>query len=243
MSTPEWPHELNAETWDSCDSLWLFADFLVDEDECPDPPPERKFRLLVVAALRAVWHHVTEPESRAAVEEAERYADEPDPVRLKAAEEAAQQTYYRVGEPWSALDPDKRLAKQIARAAWYAATEPPFNDASSGPPFWADTIIDLESGDIPDRTPEEAATLHLALFRDVLPNPFLPVVVDPEWRTSTVLALCEQMYRSGDFSPMPILADALQDAGCGDPHILSHCRSDGPHVRGCWMVDLVLGKG
>jgi hypothetical protein len=50
------------------------------------------------------------------------------------------------------------------------------------------------------------------------------------------------MYDSRDFSVMPILADALQDAGCDNEDILSHCRGDGPHVRGCWVVDLVLGK-
>jgi hypothetical protein len=50
------------------------------------------------------------------------------------------------------------------------------------------------------------------------------------------------MYESRDFGPMLILADALQDSGCDNPDILTHCRSDGPHVRGCWVVDLVLGK-
>jgi hypothetical protein len=50
------------------------------------------------------------------------------------------------------------------------------------------------------------------------------------------------MYDSRDFSAMPILADALQDAGCTDEAILTHCRGPGPHVRGCWCVDLVLNK-
>jgi hypothetical protein len=51
------------------------------------------------------------------------------------------------------------------------------------------------------------------------------------------------MYESRDFSPMPILADALQDAGCENPDILGHCRDpNGVHDRGCWVVDLVLGK-
>lgn len=63
-----------------------------------------------------------------------------------------------------------------------------------------------------------------------------------DWRTDTVLALARQMDGSGDFGAMPILADALQDAGCGDDNILGHCRGPGPHVRGCWVVDLVLGK-
>jgi hypothetical protein len=73
-------------------------------------------------------------------------------------------------------------------------------------------------------------------------NPFRPVALNPEWLTPTVTALARGMYDSRDFGAMPILADALQDAGCDSEDILSHCRSDGPHVRGCWVVDLVLGK-
>jgi hypothetical protein len=77
---------------------------------------------------------------------------------------------------------------------------------------------------------------------DVIPNPFRPHEIDPGWQSSTVVGIAEQMYVSRDFSAMPILADALQDAGCEDEQILSHCRGEGPHVRGCWVVDLVLGK-
>ena len=80
------------------------------------------------------------------------------------------------------------------------------------------------------------------LVRDVFGNPFRPSAIDPAWRTSTVLALARGMYESRDFGAMPILADALQDAGCDSGDVLSHCRGSGPHVRGCWVVDLVLGK-
>ncbi len=73
-------------------------------------------------------------------------------------------------------------------------------------------------------------------------NPFRPVSFNPNWRTSTVVAIAKTTYDSRDFSPMPILADALEDAGCDHADILAHCRGDGPHVRGCWVVDLVLGK-
>ena len=79
-------------------------------------------------------------------------------------------------------------------------------------------------------------------FRDVAGNPFRPVVFAPNWRTSTAVALAQLMYDSRDFFQMPILADALQDAGCDNDDILNHCRGPGPHVRGCWVVDLVLGK-
>jgi hypothetical protein len=80
------------------------------------------------------------------------------------------------------------------------------------------------------------------LFHDVFGNPFHPVALDPSWRTEAVVGLARGMYESRDFAPMPVLADALEDAGCADAAILAHCRGEGPHVRGCWVVDLVLGK-
>jgi hypothetical protein len=80
------------------------------------------------------------------------------------------------------------------------------------------------------------------LLRDIFGNPFRPVSFSPEWRTDTAVSLARQMYESRDFSAMPILADALQDAGCDSAEILGHCRGAGPHVRGCWVVDVVLVK-
>lgn len=86
---------------------------------------------------------------------------------------------------------------------------------------------------------DEAANL----LRDIFGNPFRPVAYDAAWRTSTATALAAQMYESREFSAMPILADALQDAGCDCDDILNHCRdAHATHVRGCWVVDLVLGK-
>jgi hypothetical protein len=80
------------------------------------------------------------------------------------------------------------------------------------------------------------------VIRCILGNPFRPVAVAPVWLTSTVAALASQMYDSRDFALMPTLADALQDAGCENEDMLDHCRGSGPHVRGCWVVDLVVGK-
>ena len=80
------------------------------------------------------------------------------------------------------------------------------------------------------------------LIRDVFGNPFRPVYADPRWLTSTVLSLAQSIYSDRAFDRLPILADVLEEAGCDDPDILTHLRSDGPHVRGCWAVDLVLGK-
>jgi hypothetical protein len=86
-------------------------------------------------------------------------------------------------------------------------------------------------------------TNHPAYYlRDIFGNPFRPVAFEPNWRTSTVVAIARSVYESREFAPIPLLADALQDAGCENEEILKHCRSAGPHVRGCWVVDLILGK-
>jgi hypothetical protein len=69
-----------------------------------------------------------------------------------------------------------------------------------------------------------------------------PVARDPSWLTDTVLALARGIYDEKAFDRMPYLADALQDAGCEAEDVLTHCRGPGPHARGCWVVDLVLGK-
>ncbi|OWK46724.1 hypothetical protein FRUB_00423 [Fimbriiglobus ruber] len=89
---------------------------------------------------------------------------------------------------------------------------------------------------------EAEAAEQAVLLRDIFSHFNRPMLVLPAWRTSTVLVLAQQMYDSRDFSAMPILADALQDAGCADEAILTHCRGTGPHVRGCWVVDACLSK-
>jgi biotin carboxyl carrier protein len=90
-----------------------------------------------------------------------------------------------------------------------------------------------------DRYRQESVTNCL---RDIFGNPFRPVAIDPRWLTSTVVDLAGGIYEERAFERMPILADALMDAGCDNEEIIAHCRGDGPHVRGCWVVDLLLGK-
>jgi hypothetical protein len=106
-----------------------------------------------------------------------------------------------------------------------------------------DAALAVEHSEIAEQTAcasERAA--QAALLRDIFGNPFRPVSLSPEWRTDTAVTLAQQMYESRDFSAMPILADVLQDAGCDSADTLAHCRGLGPHVRGCWVVDLVLEK-
>lgn len=83
---------------------------------------------------------------------------------------------------------------------------------------------------------------QVALIKDVFGNPFRPVTVDPLWQTATVVALAQAIYDERAFDRLPILADALEDAGCTNAAILAHCRGPDLHVRGCWVLDLLLGK-
>jgi len=80
------------------------------------------------------------------------------------------------------------------------------------------------------------------LLRDIVGNPFRHAAADPLWLSSTAVSLAQSIYEDRAFDRLPILADALEEAGCDDPELLAHCRGDWPHVRGCWVVDLVLGK-
>jgi hypothetical protein len=86
----------------------------------------------------------------------------------------------------------------------------------------------------------EAETCEL--IRDVFANPFRAVALDSGWRTPKVTALAQAIYDERSFDRLPVLADALEEAGCHDADILNHCRRPGPHARGCWVVDLILGR-
>jgi hypothetical protein len=109
-------------------------------------------------------------------------------------------------------------------------------------------LLNRNIGGYPDvpRCRETAAALQgefAELLRETVGNPFRPVAFAPFWRTDTAVVLARQMHEACDFSAMPILADALEDAGCENPDILAHCRDpERVHAHGCWVVALVLGK-
>lgn len=99
------------------------------------------------------------------------------------------------------------------------------------------------NGEIAHGAEHERDARNLLLISEVFGNPFQPVRFSPEWRTDTAVLLARAMYDAREFSAMPILADALQDAGCDNDDVLTHCRdANQTHVRGCWVCDLVLGK-
>src|SRR5262249_20901319 len=93
-----------------------------------------------------------------------------------------------------------------------------------------------------DAAMEGESSAQSDLLRDIIDNPFRPITLDPTCRTQAVVQLAKSLYEGRHFEDMPVLADALEEAGCTNPAILGHCRGPGPHVRGCWVLDLVLGK-
>jgi hypothetical protein len=189
---------------------------------------DRKFRLFAIACTRAVWELLPGENGRKAAEVAEKYADGKATKKdLGAAHLAAVR---------DTVEPEDitNLAEYNANNALFAAVNA--SGDRSRLMYAAECATDAAS----DRALEAAR--QCVLLRDILGNPFHPVVFDTDWRTTTVTALARQMYESRDFSSMPILADALQDAGCDNEEILNHCRGEGPHVRGCWVVDAVLTK-
>jgi hypothetical protein len=158
-----------------------------------------------------------------------------------------------------AIEVAERYADGEASAEQLAEAQPPFiregDVADNGTHFataprdylrsWASQAVSFAAWCIAEEGPahelEEASQCHLV--RDVFgPLRFRPVAVDPSWLTSTVTSLAAGIYADRAFDRMPILADALEEAGCDHADILTHCRGDGPHVRGCWVVNLLLGK-
>jgi hypothetical protein len=107
--------------------------------------------------------------------------------------------------------------------------------------WWSPEVWTWEDAD--DAAWEAERRAQADLVRDVFGNPFRPARVDPSWRSRDVRALAQTIYDEGAFDRLGILADALEDAGCTSADVLEHLRGPGPHTRGCWIVDLLLGKG
>jgi hypothetical protein len=199
----------------------------------------RKLRLAEVAVCRRVEHHLVDDRSRRALEVSEAYADGlvSDEMLAEARSHAEAAYQSQLPHNYSARD------VQVTAALYVCCSVGTESDMR----MQVD-MIDIVLGapkPPPDSIPPElraASVAEAELVRDVFGNPFRPVIFSPSWRTDTALTLARQMYEARDFSAMPILADALQDAGCDSEDILNHCRGPGPHVRGCWVVDLVLDK-
>ena len=226
---------------------------------CTDPTPmvefldqrasDRKLLQFGCACCRRVWHLLTDHRSRACIEITERLLDgqasgEEEARARKVFDEAA---LAGETEDYRGLDSHELIRNLVcyvgAHAAWDVS-----RIAAEGVAHWAARSVAHPSDDgfTESWRAAEAAEyiVHCDLLRDIFGNPFCPVALDPSWlawNDGAVRKMAQAIYDERAFDRLPLLADALEDAGCADAAILGHCRG-GEHVRGCWVIDLLLGK-
>jgi hypothetical protein len=192
---------------------------------------DRKLRLFACGSCRLVWHLLTDGRSRRAVEAAERYADGAlGDGELNEAADAAYAAYTeaKVADGYA---PDGDVHPEYAGHVPFVA-----HSTTREVDFASDWALSLG----------QDHRAQCDLIRCVFGNPFRPVTVDPSWfawNEGGVQKVARAVYEGRDFDLLPILADALEEAGCDNRELVQHCRSAGPHVRGCWAVDRILGKG
>ena len=189
---------------------------------------DRKMRLFGVACCRLVWELLATNECRRTVELAERAADDPT---IETELLAACRAVLDQGRDARGFSPPGSSRRGAAiNAAFFASTSKMWHVQSLAE---AVQTLAARSG---------TAAHQCRLLRDIFGNPCHPVTFDASWRTLSVVSLAQTMYDNRTFDRMPELGDALERAGCRDQAILDHCRKPGEHVRGCWVVDLVLGN-
>jgi hypothetical protein len=200
-----------------------------------DRGSDRLWRLLAVACARVLEDRMRYRESRHALEVAERFADGEAPLgelrRARALAEAAAREAHH--DAYEAEEQANFCSDAAYEAVWAA-----MRAADAALPCVAE-VVD------PNSIPE--GLLLPNLLREIFGNPFRWVTVSPAClaaNDSAALMLARTLYERRVFDDLPILADALEDAGCTDDTLLAHLRSPGPypHVRGCWAVDLILDK-
>jgi hypothetical protein len=103
-------------------------------------------------------------------------------------------------------------------------------------------IVAQEAADATEHLKSMEIEYQCLAVRDIFGNPFRPITADPKWLTSAVVGLAQAIYDERAFDRLPILGDALEESGCDVTDVLEHCRQPGEHVRGCWVVDLLLNK-
>jgi hypothetical protein len=208
---------MTVDEWDACDDPATLLEAVRERAS------DRKLRLFACECCRQLWHLLPDDADRHAVDVAERVAE------------------------GVASNAERKAALRAATGMAYFALMADIGQAVNGVRVHAGLGIVrpiASPGDVQtwQAAPELLYTPHRELLRDIFGNPFRPVAFDPAWRTSTAVALAKGIYADRAFDRLPILADALQDAGCENADVLDHCRGLGPHARGCWVVDLVLGK-
>jgi hypothetical protein len=202
----------------------------------------RKLRLLACAFCRTVWQLLEDKRSRVAVEVAERFADglaTPDELRLagSGAREVWVQQELRSISIDPQIEPEFNSVRAACQAA-YCVTDEKVREATR---VAIRNVTFIQASRYSVRHP----WFECRLLRELFGNPPVAVLIATSWvlwRDGTIPKLAQAIYDERAFDRLPILADALEDAGCTNIDILTHCRQPGEHVRGCWVVDLLLGR-
>jgi hypothetical protein len=222
--------------WLACNDYQRFLKYLRGKTS------DRKFRLVTVACCRTIWPFYRSERSKAAIEAAELFADGQITLsELKAFYNSASRVCTRAWKAWVAAGQIQYdAAYEVFRAASAARCVCLYE--YRGKPFPASDMAENAVWDVQQIVGYKAME---PMFREVMGNPFRPITVDSSWlswKGGTVSKLAQVIYEGRRFADLPILADALEEAGCDNTDILAHCRSGGEHVRGCWVVDLLLRK-
>jgi hypothetical protein len=236
---------MTEQEWLECTDPQKMLDYLHEHGATKPKSGQRRFRLFACACCRYVWHLLPEA-AKEAVSAAEAYADgKINNTQRKAAFAKLQAIYQAVT---FADRPDPLEQATTGMAVW-AVHAPHLHQIASQTAKQACVVAERElSGGrlVPfGEASQNVQRYQASMLRDIFGNPFRPVFIDPAWLTwhdSLIVSMAQKMYESRDFADMPVLADALEEAGCTDQDILGYCRSGGEHVCGCWVVDLVLGK-
>jgi hypothetical protein len=218
------------EDWLTTDSYIPMLAYLREQELVRCPASERRLRLFAAACCRRVLTDSDYWRLEPVVSWAECYADGSVPLS-----EAARFT----GEVDWALGTECEALNHLGAALDLIASTPfPLMVANQ----IAGTLAECRhTKDGPEAGAEEVHA-QSNLLRDIFGNPFRPVSFDPCWRSADAVGVARGIYEDRAFDRLPLLADALMDAGCDDEQVIGHCRGDGPHVRGCWVVDMVLAK-
>jgi hypothetical protein len=227
-----------------------------------DPSAKRKLRLVACACARQVWPLLAGPR-RQLVEAAERLADRrpgqrgPERELGRLRHRATLAVVSRAGQNLATVfaaaaaeavgvenqhEAACEAAVNAARAAAWEAAYASCPPGSTGRSLDAWNAVWEVRDNAHALALREARTTQSHYVRDIFGNPFRPPAVDPvwlHWRGGSVVHLARAIYDEGRFGDLPVLGDALEEAGCGDRDLLRHCRARTPHVRGCWVVDAV----
>ena len=216
---------------------------------------ERKLRLFTCACCRRVEHLLRYPRSKRALQIAEQFAEGAvSAEERQRASRSAKSALYAFRVPHNGMSrAADAVCSALQQSALHAARDTPGTVAGAVadnavwknfPPRCQDARDQAFSAAWHKAAAAEMSEL-IVLLRDIVGDPWGAVSIKPSWlhwKDGCVGKIAQTIYEEQAFERLPILADALEEAGCDDADILTHCRSAGRHVLGCWVLDLLLGK-